>query len=258
MGALQGEYLSMVLKKKSIPQNLPFGGHAVMVSDFTKLPSIKLKGGFEITLLSPGEESLSKLKANWKEEIAKLESEKVITDRWAEDSRYEEVAAMYDELGDSTIEKLQTSTAKGDKSIANQSSIAFIGEYESKRCLFAGDATSDNILEAFPALLSACPSERLKLDAWKLAHHGSKGSTLDLLMEKIDCKTIMISSDGKRYHHPDPACLAKLIKHNGPGIAFYFNYLTDYNKSWSNKVWKSRYHFESYYPNHENGISVNL
>lgn len=259
MGPLQGEYISLVIANKKFSQNTQFEQKAVMVGDYSKLPQRKLDGGMVITLLSPGEKALKKLKAKWKEEIMELESEKTIKKRWADEKRYDDVIDdMDDILGKSTVQKLQDSNPKGDLSVANQSSIAFIGKYEGKQCLFAGDATSDYLLEAITSLLSAAGEKRLRLDAWKLAHHGSKGSTLDKLMEKIDCKTMLISSDGKRYHHPDPECIAKLIKHSAPGVSFYFNYLTPYNKQWNNKDWKTKYGFESYYPGKENGISIQL
>jgi beta-lactamase superfamily II metal-dependent hydrolase len=253
-GALQGEYLSTLISKNKLKHNTYFRGGPVMVHDFSDLPEIRFND-FVITLLSPGERHLEKLRSLWKKEIAELESEKTIEQRWKEDKRYDD--EISDILGKSTIRELQEAKPKGDKSVANQSSIAFIGTYENKRCLFAGDATTDNLLEAVPSLIKP-GAKRLKLNAWKVAHHGSKGSTLDALMEKIDCKTILVSSDGKRYQHPDPECIAKLIKHTDAEVSFYFNYLTEFTRPWNNKVWKDKYHFHSFYPDDSPGITISL
>lgn len=255
MGPLQGEYLSLVIKAKEFKHNTKFGNNAVMVDDYKKLPEFTLPGGMKITLLSPGADVLRQQKVKWKEEIKEIEKEQTVKQRWKEETRYDDVI---DDLLGSSIEKWQAEEPKKDTSLANKSSIAFIGTYAGKCCLFAGDATSDWLLEAISPLLASMGKNRLKLDAWKLAHHGSKGSTLDRLMEKIECKTMLISSDGKRYQHPDPECLAKLLKYNGPGILFYFNYKTEQTMRWQNKKWQEKHGFESFYPEGENGISIRL
>ena len=60
-----------------------------------------------------------------------------------------------------------------DTSPANGSSIAFVGTFEGKRCLFSGDAYWD-VLEASAARLAAEErTDRLELDSFKIPHHGS-------------------------------------------------------------------------------------
>ena len=69
LGTKQGEYSSLLIKEKGLKQNETFfKGKAVMVNDYNKLPSFSLKGGMEITLLSPGKEGLVKLKNLWEDE----------------------------------------------------------------------------------------------------------------------------------------------------------------------------------------------
>lgn len=51
----------------------------------------------------------------------------------------------------------------------------------------SGDTPSDLLLKAITPMLESEGSEKLLVDCWKLAHHGSKKSTLDQLMNKIDC-----------------------------------------------------------------------
>lgn len=257
LGALQGEYISLLIKKNKLPHNKhkAFGGGAVMVKDYNKLPEIKLPGGMVLTLLSPGLEALLNLKKTWKDEIDGIENETTIAERWKKEHRYKQLAPGL--LG-FNIKKLQDAKVAGDKSVANQSSIAFIGTYDKKTCLFAGDATSDYLLKAIDPMLKKSGKARLSLDAWKLAHHGSKKSNLVVLMEKIDTKQMLVSSDGSRYHHPDPECIAKLIGANNGGLNFHFNYLSKDNKGWNDAKLQKDHKYTAHYPVSGDGITVVL
>jgi beta-lactamase superfamily II metal-dependent hydrolase len=255
LGTLQGEYLSKVIESKKFKHNTSFKRKAVMVKDHINLPQISLPGGMKITLLSPAMQVLQQQKIKWETEMREIEKKETVEKRWKKDHRYDDV--IYALLG-TNIEKWQGSEPKKDTSLANKSSIAFMGTYGGKRCLFAGDATSDSLLESIVPLLASTGKERLTLDAWKLAHHGSKGSTLDKLMSKIECKRMLISTNGNNYNHPDPECLAKLLKHNGPNLSFYFNYYSEQNKKWADKQWQKKYRFKSFYPEDKDGISIQL
>jgi hypothetical protein len=80
------------------------------------------------------------------------------------------------------------------------------------------------------------------------------------LMAKIDTKNILVSSDGKRYHHPDKVTIAKLLKNNGPDLCFHFNYKTEYNKMWDDDTLKTTHKYKTFFPtvDTENGISITL
>lgn len=255
LAALQGEYLTKLIQKKKLPHNKAFSGKAVVVNDYAKLPVIKLPGGMSLTLLSPGKQALLDLKLTWKKEIAEIEKEASIAERWKKEKRYPQLAPGL--LG-FNIASLQKATVTPDKSVANQSSIAFIGTYGGKSCLFAGDATSDNLLLAIDPLLKKTKKEKLKVDIWKLAHHGSKKSNLVSLMEKVDTQHMMVSSDGSRYHHPDPECIAKLIGANEGGLHFYFNYRSKDNEGWDDTKLKKKHAYTTHYPADGDGITVVL
>jgi beta-lactamase superfamily II metal-dependent hydrolase len=255
LGALQGEYLSSLIQSKGIPHNTSFDGNAIVVTDPQDPPVITLDGGMKLTLLSPTIKGLQELIPVWKKEIEEIESESTIAERWKNEKRYDD---EIDDLLGLDIAKMQKAVFDGDKSAANRSSIAFIASHDGKHCLFAGDATTEYLLQAIEPMLSPA-KKRLKLNAWKLAHHGSKKSTLDTLMQKIDCKTLLISSDGKRYKHPDKECIAKLIGNNGPNVKFHFNYSSSFNKPWSDTDLQKEHKFKAFYPKEgEAGISVSL
>jgi beta-lactamase superfamily II metal-dependent hydrolase len=255
LGPLQGEYMTLRITENDLPHNTSFNSGPVVIQDYNALPRIVLPGGMELILVNPGLKSLAGLLDKWQDLINDIGNEAAFKNRLEEDDRYES-----DLLGEeSTIEELQVATIPGDKSKANLSSIAFIGKYDEKYCLFAADASSDALLPAIQFLIDEAGGDRLHLNAWKLAHHGSKGSTLTKLMEKIDCKQMLISSDGKRYKHPNEETIARLIANNGPDLTFYFNYRTSFNERWDGTKVKEDYKFSSFYPDQaSNGITITL
>lgn len=258
LGVIQGEYVSVLLQKKQIPQNRHFQFGPVMVHDYANLPQIVLDGGMKLTLLGPNRDGLNAMKAKWDEEVSTIGDETAVTKRLEDDPRYHQ--DIDDLLGEPSIADWQQAIVKGDKSAANGSSIAFLAHYEQKTCLFTGDLFTEYLMQGIDALLQQSGQETLKVGAWKLAHHGSKKSTLEPLMKKISTRHVLVSSDGKRYHHPDKECMAKLIGHLGPDIHFHFNYKTSYNEIWARPDWQSQYHYKAFYPTneHEPGLSISL
>ncbi|MBL7733691.1 MAG: MBL fold metallo-hydrolase [Chitinophagaceae bacterium] len=256
LGVSQGEFSSLLIKEKGLKQNETyFKGKAVMVSNYNKLPVFSLKGGMEITLLSPGKEGLVKLKNLWESESETNHDFEVIKSKLDSDSRYK--IKPDDLLGD-LVEDNAGDDATPDKSVPNLSSIAFIGKYDNKTCLFAGDATSEYLLKAINPILKKSGKSKLKVDAWKLAHHGSKKSNQPALMDKMDTKNMLVSSNGDRYKHPDKECIAKLLEKN-KGLKFYFNYYSKQNKVWDDAALQKKYGYKAIYPaDGEEGISVKL
>ena len=256
LGSLQGEYISALIKKKKIPHNLAFNKKAVYVADPSDLPVIKLPGGMELTLLSPTGTGLSKLHKKWVDELKKYGDDPNFLKKLGQDKRYE----SDDDLLGLDIERLNATKVKGDTAAANGSSIAFIATYAGKSCLFAGDATSDYLLPSIQTLIKRQGGERLRLTAWKCAHHGSKKSNLDKLMQKIDCKNMLISTNGAKFKHPDQECIAKLIKNNGPKVKLHFNYETEFTIIWKSPKLQTKYDYTTLYPKNKTagGISIKL
>ena len=248
LGALQGEYLTMLIKKKKIPHNKKFKGKAVMVKDPNKLPVISIRGGMSLTLLSPHLDALKNLKNTWDSEIDKITEEESIKERWERETRYTRELGV---LGSS-------SQPHPDVSIANASSIAFIATYKKKSCLFAGDTMSGELLKSIEPLCKKQGKSRLPLTAWKLAHHGSQKSTLPSIMQKINTNKMLISTNGDRYKHPDTGCVRSLFDNSPKGIKLYFNYRSKFNKNWDKETSKDKYGYEAYYPKDEFGISITL
>ncbi|MET3537675.1 MBL fold metallo-hydrolase [Chryseobacterium limigenitum] len=246
LGVLQGEYLSHLIIKNKLSHNSVFSGNAIAVRDTAQLPQITLAGGFEITLLAPSVKALRELCLDWKKELKKINEKGTIEKQLKNDTRYDEpVSLPANILG-----------GGADKSVANNSSIAFIGKYKDKSCLFAGDSPSAALLSGIKLLKSQ--SDKLKLDAWKLAHHGSKRSTDKSIINEIKAKHILVSTNGDRYHLPHEECIRSVIEGNAP-CNIYFNYTSEYNSLWRTEEIQEEMKFKSHYPTTtDSGISVEL
>jgi beta-lactamase superfamily II metal-dependent hydrolase len=242
LGEVQGEYLSNLIKKRKLVHNdTYFKGMAVCVVDYNSLPVVNITGGMELTILSPGINDLFTQRNAWKKAIDKIGGEEEIMKRWKKEKRYPG-DILGDELG---------GAEESDSSVPNRSSIAFLAKFDNKTVLFAADTPTDRMLKAIDPILVKTKKERLTINGWKLAHHGSKKSTHTELMQKIDCNNMLISSNGARYFHPDRECIENLLKING-NVNLYFNYKSDYNKEWEDKN-------NTYYPPEgKTGISVSI
>jgi beta-lactamase superfamily II metal-dependent hydrolase len=248
LGALQGEYLTQLIEKHKIPHNKKFTDGIVALEGTGQLKEIVTSGGMKITLLAPGLAELKKLLPKWDDEMAD-KGDALVED----DQRY-----ARDILGD-WIEDEAENPDGSDSSLPNKSSIAFIAEYDGRTCLFAGD-TPGKILEVgIDACLAQTGEAVLKLDAWKLAHHGSKGSTNSAVINKIKADHILISTDGKRYYHPDKGPLAKIIynKDEAHSLHLHFNYRTEFNEMWDDDDQMQSYNYNVHYGD-VNGIGVEL
>jgi hypothetical protein len=85
--------------------------------------------------------------------------------------------------------------------------------YVARRLLLAGDAFADVLRKSLCRWLDGWPdpSDRVGLDAFKLAHHGSDKNLTPQLMEVISCPTYLISTNGAgNARHPDVETLSMI------------------------------------------------
>lgn len=202
LGAVQGETLTALLAEKNLPHNRAFGGEAVVVPPAGPLPEITLPGGMTLTLLSPTPDKLARLAPKWADEVRNAGLEPGVP----------AASPSADLLGKKDVwppdlTALATSPFVGDGSAANGSSIAFIATFDGKSCLFAADAHAD-VLTASLKRLGA----PLKLDAFKLPHHGAAANLSPELLACVDCDRFLISTNGDIYKHPDFAAVARILK----------------------------------------------
>ena len=246
-GARQAERLTSQLLAQELPWNEAFGHKAVEVSEQSSENTIELSGGLKITLVSPDREKLEDLIPVWDRECKKAGLIPGV------EARREEIEG-FESFGRVNIDDLAEKPFKTDGSEANGSSIAFLMEYRGKRILMSGDAHVDQLVKEISPLANE-DDGRLKLDAFKVPHHGSPKNISKELLQLIDCPRYLISTNGSYFKHPHSIAISRLIKYGGQNKELIFNYWSDETKIWDNPSWKTRHGYQTTYPNaDENGV----
>lgn len=162
-------------------------------------------GNATITILSPRDIEVKKLNKRW--EIEQSEKRKA--------------SSSDDDYKKSIKELLKDDKYIKDKSIVNRSSISFLLEYGKFKILMLADSTSDIITKSLNRL-GYNKKNKLELDYLKLPHHGSKNNLYYDLLDIIDCRKYIISTDGSIFNHPDKITLARILS-VFRNVEFYFN-----------------------------------
>ena len=250
LGPLQGEMLSSLIEENELTWNQAFDDKAVANPNSSTLIRKDLPGGLKLTLLSPTKEELAKLKTVWIREVRKAGLEPGSRDQvlqlLSEDLRLQPKDLLGEKSFD--VSSLGSSQFEAEDSRTNASSIAFLVEYEGKKFIFAGDAHPDVMTASIKQFLDQRGEQSLKIDGFKLSHHGSKNNTSPDLLNLLCCKKFFISSNGSRYQHPDPETVARIIKQNGPGVELFFNYNSTENSIWSDRTLQQHYRYKACYP----------
>jgi hypothetical protein len=247
LGPVQGERLTDLLVSGKRPWNAAVEGEALAIAKRDTFPVVKLKGGLTLTLLSPTLQELHKLRPQWKKEVLKAG---LVPGHPAEGSHDEEDAGPSDRLGggDPDPKRLARSEFREDTSKANGSSIALLAEYRGKRCLLAGDAFPSLLARSLETLAEQRRVETLPIDLLKVSHHGGKKNTSNELLQRIDCKRFLFSTDGSSFDHPHDESVGRAIMAGGEGTTLYFNYRSDVNARWDTARLKREYGYETVYP----------
>ena len=209
IGVSEGTSLSYSLKKNKIKSNPSAlnSNHSEEI-DFD---------GLTLTTICPSRETLNKLKAEWFEALNDEGIQrKIINNNYAlafetyinslQESYSENVAA--EKLTD--IGSLADFNYKKDSSLANESSLAFLIEDKDNSILMLGDCHAEDVL----AWLDKNNISKLEVDAVKISHHGSKNNINKELVERLNCDTYLISTNGKIFNHPDLETLAVIAKYS--------------------------------------------
>lgn len=219
----------------------------------------------KLVLLSPTEKRIEELFKEWvrKERINidKIEgNENIIINKFYEFCKnYDDFIGVFDENCSNErfdIEKL--AELEFDKnSIVNNSSIAFFIEIEDKRILFLGDSNANDIERALSKYIKDKGIDKICFDLIKVSHHGSKNNINNKLFDIFTAKKYLISTNGKKFGHPDYECLSKIIVKQKENKRIIFNY-NHFNiiKRLDNKEMKDKYHYDIYMPKEKNKVIV--
>lgn len=263
LGGKQGEYFSALLHRRldADQWNNAFGGESVVVPDDGELPVKKLAGGMSLTLLSPTPAKLRRMSAAWAKDIGDTIDAGDLDAGWellAKQKRYLPGNGL---LGSTPqLDELLKKQSRPDAAAANGSSIAFLAEVgeglETKSCLFLADAHPDAVSASLRRLLKARRIDRLKVNAVKVAHHGSKGNTTEELMSLIESPRYLISTNGDQFKHPDNEAMHRIIARSDHRVELVFNYRSDYTKQWDDLDRKRELKYMTVYPTARDEVVV--
>lgn len=229
---VQGEYLSALLSGRAWNEAWDRGPVRLFDDDGTPVRKVAGDANSEsFTLLSPTREKARRMGKAWTAHCAK---------RNLPIGDVEQVLAALEEDGRYRDDGSDEVCPLGrDGSIPNGSSIAFLFEVGGRSVLFTGDAHADVLADSIGRVRAERRVGKLKLDAFKLSHHGSRGNISQGLLDQVECDTFLVSTNGDIFGHPDPETIKLIADSAGPGAkkSIWFNYrseTTSKYETWSN------------------------
>lgn len=230
ISGIQGSTLARLIQDGGYEWNKEFNGLAISINN---KESVQIDDSIKLFLLSPDNEKLSKLEIAWRKELRingflnEPNNNTFFDDAFEFMTAKEKDIQRLKEKQISTqvpqVEKLLKEDFEEDTRSANGSSIAFILEFENKKLLFLGDSHPSLIEERIKLLY---PDEKfpIEFDLIKISHHGSWGNISPLLLQLIDSKNYIFSTNGK-HGHPDYETIAQIISRKANFTRrLYFNY----------------------------------
>ena len=226
LGPQESDALSALIATQGLPWNTHgcWKGGAIMVPDSGCLPVATLDGDLRLTLLGPTLARLYKLCAAWPDVLGGID----------EPAATGTVVAA-DLLGRrDTWPPVWKDEEQRDPSKANGSSIMLLAEYDDQGLLLAADGHAPDLAAALERLCHErnVASTRLPLAAFKLPHHGSQKNLSRAVIEKTDCRSYLISTDGSGHRHPDHQALLRVLRYSSQAPQLLFNYDADTTRPW--------------------------
>ena len=253
-GPAQGERLTSFLK--SCNWNVAFNGKPVTRVNGEALLSVTLSDGLKLTVIGPTPDRLESFKKTWKEDVL-LALKKGKLDEVSEGL---EVYGAKKQPKLNTLEDLKElaeADISTDSSHANGSSIALVLEYRGSKVVLAGDAFGEDLVDGLKAFSKE--DEPVVIDAIKLPHHGSKKNITKQLVDSVNCKHWLFSTDGTRFKHPDAAAVARVLHANlGNDPMLHFNVPSEYNMWWDKPEWRQEFGYTANYGNDEDGLVLSF
>ena len=251
-GAVQGEYLAALIRKRKLAWNAAFPERdGVRTAAVAKaLDAIELPGGARLTLLSPGPDLLAKLAKVWDKELelAGIEPDQPeeALARLKRDRKFKAHVSFGLEGPDPKA--LAAAPFAEDGGAPNGSSIAFLLEAGGRSALLLGDAHPGVVVANLDRLLAARGQSRLAVDVVKLPHHGSENNVNRELVARVAADHWLYSSDGTFFDHPDPEAVARVVagKQDRPNLVF--NYRTKRTAIWDDERLQADFKYRAVYP----------
>jgi len=206
----------------------------------------------KLTLLSPLPQQLKKLAPVWLQEMKRYGLEP--------GSRVDYSRFLRGTPSTSTdVDALADTPFSSDAGAPNGSSIAVLAEFGGATAILGADAYSPVLQISVERLLRERGIQRLKVDAFKVAHHGSQNNLSIDLLKLLDCHHYLLSSNGDHFCHPDRQAVGRIIKYGGERPTLHFNYRSRYNDVWERTDLQAKYSYAARFPAAEAaGLAVSL
>ncbi|NEW69892.1 ComEC/Rec2 family competence protein [Streptomyces rhizosphaericus] len=230
-GAQDGEKLTTTLIQQDIPWNAAFTGRSIEVGR----PVTWFDDGSVVEILSPDRGQLEKLAPVWVKECTE---HGLIPGR---DPLMVPEVPGFERFGPVDVDALATSPFEPDTSKTNPTSIGLLFEFEGTRIILTGDADDRRLVSSILPRAMA-HGGKLKVDAFKVPHHGSDHNISNKLLELVDCRQYLISTNGARHAHPDEIAMARILKHGSANKEIVFNY-RDRAARWDVQNLKDRFDY---------------
>ena len=228
--------------------NNAFSGEPIIYSD-----NVVQIGDLSIRILAPTSQTLTLLSDFWENELHAFFGKKYEICSEEDSINFyhsimshinsNEISVEAVSASDTANIKLWDNEIKNEKiTPPNKASISIIIEYKGKTMLFLADTEVDyHIIQTIKTLYG----EQHVFDAIKLSHHGSYTANIALIGEVI-AKNYLVSSDGKKFNHPNKALISKILneKHSKN---VYFNYNQSDFAVLNNKNEKQKYNYEVFW-----------
>jgi len=282
LGPEQGEFLGALIRQYEESSGRPvwntsFDGEAVMVPVAGDLPVVEING-LKLTIVSPGLDQLFSLKDEWdtvieeagfepgdvSEALRRLAERRDLAAPDVLGGEEDEEESEFDEASEPGVflDTLGESGAPfgSDSSPANGSSIAVIAEWEGKRYLLSGDAYAPVMVDSLGRWLAQqnpASAGTVKLELFKLPHHGSVSNISEELLALIKCRRYLFSSSGKIFGHPHDRTVELILeKHQARGKPqLFFNYRSGRTGRWADTADQAARRYNAYFPA---GLSVKV
>jgi beta-lactamase superfamily II metal-dependent hydrolase len=227
LGPIDGEIMSTFLTRLGWPWNAGFDGGPVMVPREGPPPQKRLRGGLRLTVLSPFERQLSRLRTSWRSVVQAAGLDPHDPERWARLLKKIAQKGLKSSLLGARLDvnALARSVFQSDTAVANGSTIALLAEFEGKSCLISGDAFAPVLVEGIGRLRHARGQSRLSVDAFKVPHHGSRFNVSNDLLKSVGSPEYLFSTSGAIFGHPDDEAIGRVLATAAPSTrTLHFNY----------------------------------
>jgi hypothetical protein len=235
--AVQGNRLVGLLNGRA--WNAAFAGGPIAAPDDGVDDPVALPGGLRIRVVSPSLARLRALRSTWDQECrnAGLDPDSDPPDR------VEQLPFDHDVRD---VDALAAAPFTDDRAPANGSTIAVLLSVDGRRILLGGDAHATVLVDNLRRLADA-EFKPIKLDAFKVSHHGSANNTSQELLAQLRCPRYLISTSGAQFRHPDPECIARIIKFGGQAKTLFFNYRSPTTATWDDAEARAKYQYNTVY-----------